>query len=137
MKLLLPSIILTVLFVQLNLNAKPACDLDVYITRHEPATQALKRVIQKEEFVFIDFWAPWCGPCKRLKPIIEDISKKEFDQVNFIMIDSDKYPEIAQAYHVKGLPTCILFAQGKEVARFMGAKSSPQVKDFISKNCKA
>lgn len=71
--------------------------------------------------VLVDFWADWCPPCKILSPVIEDLAKEWKEKVTVIKINTDQKPEIASKYAINSIPTVILFKNGKEVKRTVGA----------------
>lgn len=78
-------------------------------------------IIAAEIPTLIDFHATWCGPCKMMSPILEQFKKKKGDKLRILKIDVDKNPEIANRYKVRGVPTLVLFKEGKLLWRESGA----------------
>lgn len=91
-------------------------------------------VLQSTETVLVDFWAPWCGPCKMLMPIVEDIAAEYAGRVKFVKVNVDEAPEIAAKYGVRGIPTLILLKQGAVEATKVGALTKAQLAEFIDAN---
>jgi putative thioredoxin len=83
--------------------------------------------------VVVDFWAPWCGPCRTLGPIIEKVARELAGRVKLVKIDSDENPELAAAFNIRSIPNVIAFKDGKAVAQFMGAQPEAQVRAFMQK----
>jgi thioredoxin 1 len=79
-------------------------------------------VLQSEKPVIVDFWAEWCGPCRMVAPILEEISNKHGDKVTIAKLDIDANPETAQQYQILSIPTMLVFQGGKPVKQVVGAK---------------
>ena len=83
--------------------------------------------------VIVDFWAPWCGPCKQLGPAIEKAVTAAGGKVRLVKIDIDKNPQIAQAMRIQSIPAVFAFDKGQPVDGFVGAQTESQIKAFIDK----
>jgi thioredoxin 1 len=77
-------------------------------------------IIQSDKLALVDFSAEWCGPCKMMAPILKDVKKEMGDGITIIKVDVDQSPQAAQQYQVQGVPTLILFKNGKQLWRQSG-----------------
>lgn len=83
--------------------------------------------------VLVDFWAQWCTPCRMLAPTVEAVAEQFRDSANVVKLNVDDNPSTAQRYGIKGIPTLILFRDGKEVERVVGATSKESITRMIDK----
>lgn len=93
-------------------------------------------VLQSDKPVLVDFWAPWCGPCRMLAPIVEKLASKT-SNVKFVKLNTDENPSIAGEYHVSGIPCLILFKGGREVDRIVGYVPENAIASMIAKHAVA
>ncbi|MFH0971596.1 MAG: thioredoxin [Candidatus Micrarchaeota archaeon] len=92
-----------------------------------------KEVLQSKEPVVVDYWASWCGPCRMMAPRFEELSN-EMAGVKFAKLSTEESPEIAERFEVMSIPTIILFKDGKEVERMVGALPKEYLKAWLDKN---
>jgi thioredoxin 1 len=91
-------------------------------------------IINSKTPVLVDFYADWCGPCKTMKPILEDLKNELGDETVIIKIDVDKNSAIANSYQIRSIPTIILFQNGKVKWRQSGVVSATTLKNVIENN---
>ncbi len=92
-----------------------------------------RRVLQSDLPVIVDFWASWCGPCRMLGPVFEEVSNDFEGKLKFVKLSTEECPEIAQQNNITGIPCLIVFNKGKEVDRIVGFNQAPQLKQKIEK----
>ena len=93
-----------------------------------------KDVLQSSGLILVDFWAEWCAPCRMLTPTIDAIAEQFAGIAGVVKVNVDDNTATAQRYGIKGIPTLILFSQGKEIERVVGATSKDSISRMIEKH---
>ncbi len=91
-------------------------------------------VLKAEGVTLVDFWAEWCGPCKMIAPILDEIAEEYAGKLTIAKLNIDDNPETAPKYGIRGIPTLLLFKAGEVVATKVGALSKGQLKEFLNAN---
>ena len=90
-----------------------------------------EEVVNSDIPVLVDFWAEWCGPCKMIAPILDEIAKEYGEKLKICKIDVDSNPEIAPKFGIRGIPTLIMFKDGNAESTKVGAVSKSQLVEFV------
>lgn len=96
--------------------------------------QTFVNEVEGQGTVVVDFWAPWCGPCKMLAPILEELSSELGDEVKIAKVNVDENPESAARFGVMSIPTMIFFKDGQPVDKVVGLNSKENLKGIIAKH---
>ena len=85
----------------------------------------------KDGVTLVDFWAPWCGPCKAIAPMLDELAGELGGKARIVKMNVDENPEVAGSFGIMSIPTLILFKDGKPVNKLVGGQPKPQLKAFI------
>ncbi|HEY5643944.1 MAG TPA: thioredoxin TrxA [Woeseiaceae bacterium] len=91
-------------------------------------------VLQNDRAVLLDFWAEWCGPCKMIAPLLDEVADKYADKLQVVKLNVDENPNTAQKFGIRSIPTLILFKDGAVQAQKMGAMPRSQLEEFLDTN---
>ena len=89
-------------------------------------------VLKSEKPVFVDFWAEWCGPCRMVGPVVEQIAQTQSDKIKVVKLNVDENQDIAMKYGVQSIPSLMIFNKGKELNRIVGAAPKDTYVKFIN-----
>ena len=91
-------------------------------------------VLNSELPVLVDFWAEWCGPCKMIGPILEELDLEMGDKIKIVKVDVDSNNQTAMNYAIRSIPTLVIVKEGSVIAQHIGAASKAQLESFINQN---
>lgn len=94
----------------------------------------VKQVLESSKPVLVDFWAEWCAPCKSIAPILEEIADERQEDLVVAKLNIDENPNIPQEYKIRGIPTLLLFKNGKRVAVSVGAQARDSLESWLEEN---
>lgn|SRR5690606_9275373 len=94
-----------------------------------------QEVLEANLPVLVDFWAPWCGPCRAIAPIVEELSQELDGKLKVVKMNVDDNPETPGKLGIRSIPTLKLFVKGSEASQMVGAASKEQIKNFLSPYC--
>ncbi len=104
------------------------------MVKHVTSKQLEEILASSEQTVFCDFWATWCGPCRMLAPVIEEVSEKYDGQAIFVKLDVDENEEAAMKYSISSIPNVIAFKNGQPIANSLGYVPPEAFEAFVEKN---
>ncbi|MDP8937643.1 MAG: thioredoxin [Actinomycetota bacterium] len=84
--------------------------------------------------VVVDLWAPWCGPCRAVSPVLEQLAGEFAGRVKLVKVNVDQAPQVQARFMVRGIPTLVVLRDGREIARHVGAAPAPTLRSWISSN---
>ena len=101
---------------------------------HTSAAAFDRDVLKSDKPVLVDFWAEWCGPCRQIGPLVDEIAQERRDSLRVVKLNVDESPAVAQKFGVRGIPTLLLFKDGSVVGQKVGALRKLELADFIDRS---
>ncbi len=93
-----------------------------------------EKVIKGETPVLVDFWAPWCGPCRAIAPILDELAEEYKGKMTIARLNVDEAPQSASRYGISAIPTMLLFKDGKPISQLVGFRPKPELKKALDEN---
>jgi thioredoxin 1 len=100
---------------------------------HATDTSFVDHVLESDKPVLVDFWAEWCGPCRAIGPILEDVATDRQDSLRVVKVNIDENPDLARQFGVRSIPTLLLFQDGKVKSQRVGSLRRPELDAFLDK----
>lgn len=101
---------------------------------HEISDQSFENeVLQSNVPVLVDFWAPWCGPCKMMEPMIDEVAQAYKGRLKVVKINTDDHQMVATNYYISGMPTLLLFKDGEVADQLAGSVPKRRIEDMVSR----
>jgi len=115
------------------INCKSFVEEDILMSDAVKSLSAdsFDQTVKSQSLVLVDFWATWCGPCKIIGPVIEELAKEYAGKVTFAKVNTDENPDLASRHNIRGIPTLIFFKDGKILDQVVGAVPKAQLKSKI------
>ncbi len=101
--------------------------MEITITKENFETEVLK----SDRPVLVDFWAPWCGPCRMLAPVLAELAEEKGDQLKVGKVNVDEAPELAAQYGITSIPAVLLFKEGQVIGSSVGFTPKPELEAFV------
>lgn len=104
------------------------------LVKHVTESDFEAEVLKSDALVLVDFWAPWCGPCRMVGPVLEELAPEYSGQVKFTKVNTDESQSLAMRYQIRSIPSLLLFKNGALVSQRVGALNKEMLKSFINSN---
>jgi thioredoxin 2 len=97
------------------------------------STADFDRLVSKSSLpVVVDYWAPWCGPCRMVAPELQKVASRQAGKMLVVKVNTDELTDLGQRHNIRSIPTLAVFANGREVARTTGARPAPEIETFVN-----
>lgn len=120
-------------------GAAPICgackaELPLHEEVQNISAKALGKLLRSADRpIAVDFWAPWCGPCRAFAPTFQSVARELESKIIFVKINTEAFPDAGQLFSIRGIPTLIVFEKGKEADRQSGAMPLPMLKEYLTR----